>query len=255
MLKPTDVTSYRSCVMRAAFLAQDRPDLGEAVKSLSQQMARPSRSSWEDLKRLGRYLLGRPSVAVRYAQQTRPAELTILVDSDHAADKISRKSTTGAVQKLGMHPVKFASVLQTSVSLNVSESEYYALTYGGAHGLGLQSHMRDLGLEFSLTLQSDSSAAKSFASRRGLGRQRHVQTRYLWIQNMVATSAFRILKVKGTENQSDILTKAIDRSTLDRHMRSLNVVIRDPSQYQKRTGRIVLKAYHGRTLRPGDVGA
>ena len=41
---------FRSCLMRARFLSQDRADLPEAVKCLAQQMSTPSKSSMEVLK-------------------------------------------------------------------------------------------------------------------------------------------------------------------------------------------------------------
>lgn len=47
---------YRSSVMRAAYLAQDRPDLGHAVKNLARKMVSPTEASMSDLKRLVRYV-------------------------------------------------------------------------------------------------------------------------------------------------------------------------------------------------------
>ena len=44
MLSPQDCTTYRGNVMRAAFLAQDRADIGDAVRSLAQGMANPKQS-------------------------------------------------------------------------------------------------------------------------------------------------------------------------------------------------------------------
>ena len=87
---------------------------------------------------------------------------------------------------VGGHAVKHSSNLLGATGLNVSECEYYALTHGAAHGLGLRSYTTDLGFEMSLEILSDSSAARAFASRRGLGRQRHVQTRFLWLQRVAA---------------------------------------------------------------------
>ena len=55
-------TLYRSLVMRAQFLAQDRADLGEAVKSLTRKMRPPTDADMKDMKRLARYLVGRPRV-------------------------------------------------------------------------------------------------------------------------------------------------------------------------------------------------
>ena len=217
-LPPAESSLYRSCTMRAAFLGQDRADLGEAVKSLAQSMARPVPSALADLKHLGRYLAGRPSLALRFWQQDLSKVIRTTVDSDHAADRVTRKSTTGMVQRLGRHVVKATSNLQSAIGLNVSEAEFYALVHGAAHGLSLQAYMRDLGLEFAVVVDSDSTSAKAFASRLGLGKQRHVQTRYLWIQERVALKHFEIRKVATADNVSDILTKAIDGRTLRRHM-------------------------------------
>ena len=105
----------------------------------------------------------------------------------------------------GEHAVKHTSNLQGATGLNVYVCEYYALTHCAAHGLGLKAYIADLGFEMSLQFLSDSSAAKAFASRRGLGRQRHVQTRYT------------------TENPADILTKAASRETLERHRKIIGL--------------------------------
>eukprot|EP00972_Heterocapsa_arctica_P049787 7324900-Heterocapsa_arctica.AAC.1 len=65
------------------------------------------------------------------------------------------------------------SNLQTSISLNVSEADVYALVHGAANGLGMQAYLRYLGIELPLIIKYDSSSARAFSSRRGLGRQRH----------------------------------------------------------------------------------
>ena len=117
-----------------------------------------------------------------------------MVDSDHASDRMSRKSTTGMVVRLNDHVIKTSSDLQTSIGLNVSEAEYYALVHGAAHGLGLRSYFADLGLPIDIVVQSDSNAAKAFASRRGLGKQRHVMTRYLWLQERVKCNHISLQK-------------------------------------------------------------
>ena len=49
---------HRSLTVRAAFLAQDRPDIAEATKSLARHMKAPRESAFNDLKGLGRYLRG-----------------------------------------------------------------------------------------------------------------------------------------------------------------------------------------------------
>ena len=83
--------------------------------------------------------------------------------------------------------------------------------------------MADLGLAFKLEVESDSSSARAFASRRGLGRQRHVQTRYLWMQDQVATGMLLIKKVASGDNVADVLTKVVAASVLARHMEKLGL--------------------------------
>ena len=115
------------------------------------------------------------------------------------------------VQMVGKHAVKHTWNLQGATGSNDSECEYCALTHGAAHGFRLKAYMADLGFEMSLHIFSDSSAARVFASRRGLGRQRHVQTRYLWLQERVAATHLTVQKVRTTQNPADILTQAASR--------------------------------------------
>ena len=159
-------TRYRSCVMRLSYLALDRADLGEPVKCLARSMAKPTPGSLRDLKKVARYLLGTKHMALHLWRQTFPKCISTYVDSDFAGCRLTRRSTTGMVQMIGGHAVKHTSNLQGGTGLNVSECEYYGLTHGAAHGLGLRSYMADHGFEMSLEILSDSSAARAFASRR-----------------------------------------------------------------------------------------
>lgn len=119
--------------------------------------------------------------------------------------------------------MRLNSTLQTAIGLSSGEAEYYALCCGAATGLGLLSHYRDLGVEYGLNCHSDSSAARAMASRKGLGRIRHLHTRYLWLQNQVAGGNLRLASVKGTENPADILTKAVLHAVLDGHCEKMGL--------------------------------
>ena len=203
------------------------------MKSLAQGMKNPTVAHMNDLKRLGRYLLYRPNLKLRYKQQKLSDHIRISVDSDHATDRTTRKSTTGMVMRLGQHAVRSSSNLQSAIGLNVSEAEFYALVQGSAHGLGMQAFLRDLGLSVNIIVESDSNSAKSFASRKGLGKQRHVQTRFLWIQERIALGHFQIRKVGTEDNVSDILTKSMPAKTLEKHLATLGYVHSEKSHLHK----------------------
>ena len=109
------------------------------------------------------------------------------MDSDWAGDVLRRRSTTGFVAMLGSHCIKHNSLMQTAIGLSSAEAEFYACCRGAATGLGILSYCGDLGCVPELVLHSDSSAARAVASRRELGKLRRVHTRYLWLQQQVAT--------------------------------------------------------------------
>ena len=55
-----DITKYRELVARISDLSQDRPDLKFAAMRVCCAMANPSASDLERVKRIGRYLVGKP---------------------------------------------------------------------------------------------------------------------------------------------------------------------------------------------------
>ena len=94
-LEKEEATLYRSLTMRAAYLLSDRADISEAVKSLARHMQAPTSYSWAKLKRLGRYLVGKPRVVYQYKPQRMYNAIRVFCDSDHAGDLRTRRSTTG----------------------------------------------------------------------------------------------------------------------------------------------------------------
>ena len=111
--------------------------------------------------------------------------------------------------------VKGWSSTQGTTAMSVAEAEYYALVKGASEGLGLKALAEDLGWSFEITLWTDSSSAKSVASRRGLGKLRHLETKYLWVQEAVKSRRIMLKKVKGITNPSDVATKYLPWSCIE----------------------------------------
>ena len=59
---------------------------------------------------------------------------------------------------------------------------------------------------------ADSSAAKSIASRTGLGKLRHLEIKCLWLQEAVRRKKIVLSKVRGDINPADVPTtpKSLD---------------------------------------------
>ena len=106
-------------------------------------MAKPTPESLKDLKKSARYLLETKHMALHLFRQTIPSSISTDFDSDISG---CRSTSRSMVQKVGGHVVKHTSNAQGATVLNVSECEYYALTHGAAHGLGLTAYVADPGI-------------------------------------------------------------------------------------------------------------
>ena len=58
---------------------------------------------------------------------------------------------------------------------------------------------------------TDSTAGKSVVSRRGLGKMRHVELKYLCVQEIVKQRRLNVRKKDGVGNIADHLAKAKER--------------------------------------------
>ena len=205
-----DDKAYRALVATVHYLATDQPDLQFASKEACRDMAAPDGRSWAKVKRIGRYLVGREQVAWQFPWKEGHGGWTVTVDSDWAGDRDTRRSTSGGIICLGNHCIRTWSSTQSTPALSSCEAEYYAMVDGATRVLGLQAAAKELGVvveEVEVRIATDSSAAKSYASRRGAGRVRHVEVKQLWLQQAVAERKFRLHKIDGVKNPADILTK------------------------------------------------
>ena len=108
---------------------------------------------------------------------------------------------------LGKHLIKSWSSTQASVSLSSGESEFYGVVKASGVALGYQSLLRDLGHTLPVRVWTDSTATIGICGRQGLGKLRHIDTHYLWVQQRVRDRSIELLKVRGEENPADLFTK------------------------------------------------
>ena len=98
--------------------------------------------------------------------------------------------------------------------------------------LHLQSLLQELKLTqlakpFELTVYTDSSSGKALASKLGLTRKsKHVQLRFLFMQDLVANGQLKLSRVPSERNPADVLTKYLQASTLHKLLPKLGVMTR-----------------------------
>ena len=98
-------TKYRAAAARANYLAADRPDCQYGAKEVCRWMSKPSDLSQNALKRLGRFLVGRPRLVFQFKYQE-AGRLEAYSDTDWAGCAKTRKSTPGSCLMIGSHLIK-----------------------------------------------------------------------------------------------------------------------------------------------------
>ena len=128
---------------------------------------------------------------------------------------------------LGEHLIKGWCATQAVIALSSGEAEFYGIVKGRSVGLRARSVLQDLGSRVRVCVLTDSSAAKGMASRRGLGRVRHVEVNQLWVQEKVSSGEIELKKVEGSRNLADALTKHVDHENIQKHLGGTNQWLAD----------------------------
>ena len=127
---------------------------------------------------------------------------------------------------IGGHFLKGWSRTQNNVTCSSAEAELIALVKCSAELLGMRSAMKDWGVESSGVVYADSSAALAIANRRGAGKLRHVNISALWIQDIQDGKGAQYMKMLGTANPADLMTKYLVRDKMDACMQTIGQEIR-----------------------------
>jgi hypothetical protein len=223
---------YRRMVGKLLWLTNVRNDIMFAVKELSRGLQQPTLMHMNKLKHLLRYLAGtrtlaetlRPNRQLLLDPTKTAIDINTFVDSDWAGCSSTRKSTSGcALFILGVNLCGISRTQQT-IALSSGEAELYAIGLGVSESLYVRTLLLESKLcsKCNITVHTDSTAGKSMASRHGLSRKtKHVQLRFLFVQELVLSGQVRLKKVPGVNNPSDIFTKYVSSDTLNRRLPTL----------------------------------
>ena len=220
-----EASLYRGIAARLNYLARDRTDIQYACKEASRRMARPRVCDWPALKRMGRYLKGAQRYVQMFAWQSLAEVVDTYTDSDWAGCKSTCRSTSGGVMMWGAHCLKSWASTQATVALSSAEAELYALTKGASQALGMMTLLEDFGFTTRSVLHTDASAAIGIVRRAGLGKLRHLNVRYLWLQNHIRSGQMELHKVAGVANAADLVTKHLGPGKAEDDLRAIGVEV------------------------------
>ena len=125
-----------------------------------------------------------------------------------------QKCFSCVVVRFGEHVIDVVCSKQDVVSLSAPESEFYAMSSGGAHVIHTKNILSDLQVEVIVRPENNSTSACGICRRRGVGRLRHFHKKELWLQDQVAAKTVELGRVPSEDNEADLGTKYMERDRI-----------------------------------------
>ncbi|GJR07652.1 putative ribonuclease H-like domain-containing protein [Tanacetum coccineum] len=208
-----DVHLYRSMIGSLMYVTASRPDIMFAVCACSRFQVTPKTSHLSAVKRIFRYLKGKPKLGLWYPRES-SFDLESYSDSDYAGANLDRKSTTGGCQFLGRRLITWQCKKQTIVATSTTEAEYVAAASCCGQVLWIQNQMLDYGFNFMNTkIYIDNESTICIVKNPVYhSKTKHIAIRHHFIRDAYEKKLIQVLKIHTDDNVADLLTKAFDVS-------------------------------------------
>ncbi|GJV33570.1 putative ribonuclease H-like domain-containing protein [Tanacetum coccineum] len=202
---------YRSMIGSLMYLTASRPDIMFAVCACARFQVSPKTSHLLAVKRIFRYLKGKPSLGLWYSKDS-PLELVAYTDSDYAGATQDRKSTTGGCQFLGNRLISWQCKKQTVVATSTTEAEYVAAASCCGQVLWIQNQLLDYGYNFMNTVIyiDNNSTICIIENHVQHSKTKHIEIRHHFIRDCNAKKLIQMAKIDTEHNVADLLTKGFD---------------------------------------------
>ena len=228
---------YRSVIGKLNYLEKaTRPDISFATHQCARYMTDPKKSHARAVRWIGRYLLHSRRKGIRFkADITRGLE--VFVDASFAGnwdkqdaltgDRDTARSRHGYIILYYGCPLIWKSQLQTEIALSSTESEYTGLSYALREAIPLMTLLEELkthGFPVDQTkasvqrkvFEDNSGAIEIATNHKWRPRTKHLNCRLHHFWSHVPHN-ISIQHIPMDKQPADILTKAVDQTTLSRH--------------------------------------
>ena len=210
-----DSQRYRTCVGKLIWVLPERPDIAYSVKECASSVKSPHDQQLLLLKRILRYLKGTMS-AILHLPVFQGAEdiVDVLADASWATGE-HRRSTSGGLVRWRGATITCWSRTQSTIAQSTCEAELVALSTGAVEGRYIQHVLQELSQTAALQLSSDSQSTLNHTLRRGVGRIKHLELRYLWLQDELRAGRLQLKHIGSVVNPADLLTKAMTKGRME----------------------------------------
>ena len=228
---------YRSVIGKLNYLEKaTRPDISFATHRCARFVADPKKSHARAVQWLGRYLLHSKRKGIRFRADITHG-LEVFVDASFAGnwdkqdaqtgDRDTARSRHGYIILYYGCPLIWKSQLQTEIALSSTESEYTGLSYALCEAIPhmtLLEELKEQGFPVDKTkaliqckvFEDNSGAIEIATNHKWRPRTKHLNCHLHHFWSYVPHS-ISIHHIPTDKQPADILTKAVDQSTLHQH--------------------------------------
>ena len=79
----------------------------------------------------------------------------------------------------------------------------------------------DWGFEVKPVLAIDAKATEHILHRQGIGKLKHIDVAYLWVQDEIRSQRIQVRRIRSEENVADLGTKPLSRAVIAKHCLTL----------------------------------
>jgi hypothetical protein len=140
----------------------------------------------------------------------KPVQMTAFIDSDHAGDKVTRRSRTGILVFLNRAPIVWISKKQNSIETSSFGSEFTAMKQGVEVCEGLRYKLRMMGvpLDGHTHVKADNmSVVRNTSVPESMLKKKSNSIAYHYVRERAASGAIVVSYEPTDTNLADMLTK------------------------------------------------
>ena len=214
--------NYREIVGSLVYaMTCTRPDLAWVVTKLSQHLEQPSNIDWMTIRHVLRYIRGTYDKNITFRKSKNGLTLIGHSDSDWAASRDDRRSTTGYTFSLNQEGPQIAwkSKKQKTVALSSCEAEYMGLSHATQELLFIKMLCEDFGINIAspIEIYGDNQGSIDMVRNPSSNeRSKHIDIRHHFVREKYASGVINVSYKETGENVADIFTKPGTRQKLEK---------------------------------------
>lgn len=225
---------YKSILGQILYIAiTARPDIATAVSACGRFAHNPGPEHWQAVLQILKYLQGTRNLALVLGGKEKDINVHSYCDADWAGEPDKRKSRSGFVIMVNKSPICWSSKLQASVALSSTEAEYICTSTGSKDVIWTRTILHELGFpqtEPSIIYQDNKSCINIAESRKQQPGVKHIDIRYHFLRDRVASKEIKLVRVPTTEMVADIFTKQLPYPAFSKHRNALRLCF--PSSFE-----------------------